>query len=166
MIKSRRDVVIRTVQRLIDVAKSQGKQIPQTLLYKEKTGHDGAGTMPIYHSHNNPQRESNIFSKLFTPLNSTSTLIGNVVWKNEIPNSSKTTPPLALIAEKETADCYRQQMALYDANFKFIFYYLVTGVFSTSLMSFFDFALGDLFFPFSLLFDIFLRHYCCPPRDR
>ena len=57
MIKSRRDIVIRTVQRLIDVAESQEKQIPQTLLYKEKTGHDGTGAMPIYHSHNNPQRE-------------------------------------------------------------------------------------------------------------
>ena len=79
MIKSRRDVVIRTVQRLIDVAKSQGKQIPQTLLYNEKTGHDGAGTMPIYHSHNNLQRESNIFSKLFTPLSLASTLTGNVI---------------------------------------------------------------------------------------
>ena len=42
--------------------------------------------------------------------------------------------------------CKRQQMALYDTNFKFIFYYLVTGVFSTSLISFFDFALDDLFF--------------------
>ena len=36
MMKSRRNMVIRTVQRLIDVAKSQGKQIPQTLLYKKK----------------------------------------------------------------------------------------------------------------------------------
>ena len=104
MINSRGDVVIRTVQRLIGVAKSQGKQIPQTRLYKEKTGHDEAGTMSIYHSHNNPHRESNIFSKLFTPLNLISTLTGNVLWKNEAPNSSKTTRPLTLIAEKETAD--------------------------------------------------------------
>ena len=36
MIKSRRDVVTKTVQCLIDVDESQGKQIPQTLLYKEK----------------------------------------------------------------------------------------------------------------------------------
>ena len=34
----------------------------------------------------------------------TSTLTSNVIWKNEAPNSSKTTQPLALIAEKETAD--------------------------------------------------------------
>ncbi|CAF1088600.1 unnamed protein product [Didymodactylos carnosus] len=98
------DIIIRTVQRLIDVAKSQEKQIPQTLLYKEKTGHDGAGTMPVYHSPKNSQRESNIFSKLFTPLSLTAMLTGNVIWKNEAPNSSKTTRPLALIAEKETAD--------------------------------------------------------------
>ena len=88
MIKSRRDVVIRTVQHLMDVAKSQGKQIPQTLLYEEKTGHDRAGIMPIYHSYNNSQRESNSFSKLFTLLNLTSTLTGNVILKNETPNSS------------------------------------------------------------------------------
>jgi hypothetical protein len=104
MIKSRRDVIVKTVQRLIDVAKDQGKQIPQTLSYNEKTGHDEAGTMQIYHNYSNLEREPNIFSKLFTPLNLASTLTGDVIWKNEAPNSSKTTRPIALIAEKETAD--------------------------------------------------------------
>ena len=41
---------------------------------------------------------------MFTPLSLASTLTGNVIWKTEAPNSSKTTRPLALIAEKETAD--------------------------------------------------------------
>ncbi|CAF1158928.1 unnamed protein product [Didymodactylos carnosus] len=90
-IKSRRDIIIRTVQRLIDVAKGQEKQIPQTLLYKEKTGHDGAGTMSIYHSPKNLQRESNIFSKLFTLLSLTSTLTDNVIWKNEAGARRKST---------------------------------------------------------------------------
>ena len=41
---------------------------------------------------------------MLTSLNLTSTLTGNVIWKNGARNSSKTTRPLALIAEKETED--------------------------------------------------------------
>ena len=58
--------------------------------------------MPLYHSSKTPQTESNIFSKMFTPLILTLSLTNNVLWKNETPNSSKTTRPLAIIAEKES----------------------------------------------------------------
>ena len=50
MIQPRFDVIVLTLKRSIDVAKSQGKNIPSLLRYREETGHDGADGMPLYHS--------------------------------------------------------------------------------------------------------------------
>ena len=77
--------------------------VPEKLEYREKTGHDGAGTMSIYESVNSPMETANIFSKMFVPL-SLKASTGEVLWVNQTPNSLHWCRPLALIAEKESKE--------------------------------------------------------------
>ncbi|CAF1048025.1 unnamed protein product [Didymodactylos carnosus] len=77
--------------------------VPTKLEYRKKTGHDGAGNMSIYKSKDMPMQNTNIFSKMFVPL-SLKDSTGEVVWRNESPNSSHWCRPLGLIAEKESAE--------------------------------------------------------------
>ncbi|CAF1544015.1 unnamed protein product, partial [Didymodactylos carnosus] len=44
----RKEPIQLTIQRLIDALHSENIDVPHNLLYREKTGHDGAGSMSIY----------------------------------------------------------------------------------------------------------------------
>ncbi|CAF4439347.1 unnamed protein product, partial [Didymodactylos carnosus] len=101
LIADRETVIIITIKRLIEMLRKQNTSVPTKLEYREKTGHDGAGNMSIYKSKDTPMQNTNIFSKMFVPL-SLKDSTGEVVWRNESPNSSRRCRPLGLIAEKES----------------------------------------------------------------
>jgi hypothetical protein len=100
-ITDRENVIILTVKRLIDMLKLQNVLVPTSLIYREKCGYDGAGSMSIYKSANTPMETANIFSVMYVPLSLKSDS-GELIWNNQTPNSSHCCRPLALIAEKES----------------------------------------------------------------
>ncbi|CAF1316127.1 unnamed protein product [Didymodactylos carnosus] len=102
-IPSREDVVCLTIKRLVEMLQKQNVVVPTSLIYREKCGHDGAGSMSMYKSVNSPMETANIFSKMFVPL-SLKAASGEVLWINDTPNSSRWCRPLALIAVKESKD--------------------------------------------------------------
>ena len=93
-----------TIQRLIDVLHSKGINVPNYLLYREETGHDGAGSMLIYRSTENLTSDPNIFSNMFVPLALKDGKSGEVLWQNESPNSAFYARPILLVAEKENQE--------------------------------------------------------------
>ncbi|CAF0796555.1 unnamed protein product [Didymodactylos carnosus] len=103
-IQDRELVIQLTVKRIIEMLHQQNIVVPTKLEYREKTGHDGARNMAMYKSVNTPMESANIFSKMCVPLSLTDSSSGEVLWKNESPNSSHWCRPLALIAEKESAE--------------------------------------------------------------
>ncbi|CAF0849900.1 unnamed protein product, partial [Didymodactylos carnosus] len=63
--------------------------------------------MAVYKSVNNPMRDSNIFAKMFVPLELRDKSPQTLLWQNSAPNSSRWTCPIALIAEQESEDLLR-----------------------------------------------------------
>ena len=57
-----------TVTRLIDQLLRDKIHLSTDLLFRQKTGHDGAGGQSLYRSNNNPMTDPNIFSKMMVPL--------------------------------------------------------------------------------------------------
>ncbi|CAF4382298.1 unnamed protein product, partial [Didymodactylos carnosus] len=82
------DTVSLTVKRLLQDCDKAKTPLPSQLIYREKTGHDGAGSQSIYKAHENPMNSAT----------------GEYLWKNPTPNSAFWTRPVALIAEKESPD--------------------------------------------------------------
>ncbi|CAF1607223.1 unnamed protein product, partial [Didymodactylos carnosus] len=105
-IANREEVIILTIKRLIEMLQKQNITVPNKLQYREKSGHDGAGSMTMYRSVNSPMESANIFSKMFSPLSLKSDK-DVVLWSNPSPNSSHYCRPLALIAEKESKELLR-----------------------------------------------------------
>ncbi|CAF3971491.1 unnamed protein product, partial [Rotaria sp. Silwood1] len=106
-VKDRREPMQLTIQRLIDALHSKNINVPSHLSYREKTGQDGAGSMSIYRSSENPMSDPNIFSKMFVPLTLKDEKLDQVLWQNESPNSAFYARPLLLIAERENDDLLR-----------------------------------------------------------
>ena len=88
-IQDRESVIQLTVKRIIETLHQQNIVVPTKLEYREKTGHDGAGSMAMYQSVNTPMESANIFSKMYVPLSLTDSSSGEVLWKNGSPNSSR-----------------------------------------------------------------------------
>ena len=106
-VRDRRQPIQLTIQRLIDVLHSKDINVPKHLSYREKTGHDGAGSMSIYRSTENPMCDPNIFCRMFVPLALKDEKSNEILWRNESPNSAFYTRPLLLIAEKENHELLR-----------------------------------------------------------
>ena len=106
-VEDRRQPIQLTIQRLIDFLHSQNIDVPKRLSYREKTGHDGAGSMSIYRSTDNPMCDPNIFCKMFVPLSLKDEESDKILWHNQSPNSAFYTRPLLLIAEKENHELLR-----------------------------------------------------------
>jgi hypothetical protein len=106
-VEDRRQLFQLTIQRLIDALRSKHINVPKHLSYREKTGHDGADSMSIYRSTENPMSELNIFCKMFVPLALKDEKSDEVLWQNESPNSTFYTRPLLLIAGKENHELLR-----------------------------------------------------------
>ncbi len=98
------DTVSLTVKRLLQDCDKAKTPLPSQLIYREKTGHDGAGSQSIYKAHENPMSDPNIFAKMMVPLSLSDSATGEYLWKNPTPNSAFWTRPVALIAEKESPD--------------------------------------------------------------
>ena len=79
---------------------SKGIHVPNYLLYREETGHNGAGSMSIYRSAENLMSDPNISSKIFVPLALKDEKSGEVLWQNGSPNSAFYARPILLVAEK------------------------------------------------------------------
>ncbi|CAF4068911.1 unnamed protein product [Rotaria sordida] len=105
--KDRRQSIQLTIQRLIDVLHSKHINVPNHLSYREKTGHDGAGSMSIYRSTENPMSDPNIFCKMFVPLALKDEKSDEILWQNESPNSALYARPLLLVVEKENHELFR-----------------------------------------------------------
>ena len=103
-VQDRQQLVQLMIQRLIDAFHSKGINVPSYLSYREKTGHDGAGSMPIYRSTENLMSDPNIFCKMFVALALKDEKSGKVLWQNESPNSAFYARPLLLVAEKENQE--------------------------------------------------------------
>ena len=103
-IQDRESVIQLTVKRIIETLHQQNIVVPTKLEYREKTGHDGAGSMAMYQSVNTQMESANIFSKMCVPLSLTDLSSGEVLCKNESPNNSHWCRPLALIAEKGSVE--------------------------------------------------------------
>ncbi|CAF1567730.1 unnamed protein product, partial [Didymodactylos carnosus] len=106
-VEDRKEPIQLTIQRLIDALHSENINVPNNLLYREKTGHDGAGSMPIYRSNENSMCDPNIFCKMFVPLSLKDEKTDTILWHNLSPNSAFYTRPLLLIAEKENHELLR-----------------------------------------------------------
>ena len=141
LMKSREEATMLTVKRLVKFLKEKGETVPKLLLsYKEKTGHDGAGSTSVYKSVINPMQDQNIFSKMFVALELTDTASKIPLWTNPTPNSSHWTRPHALMAEKESNELLKfvnetfepQEKALRDNEFEFSLdnenYYVQVGI--------------------------------------
>ncbi|CAF1103757.1 unnamed protein product [Didymodactylos carnosus] len=101
------DSVSLTIKRLIDQSLKHNIPLSTDLLYRQKTGHDGAGGQSIYRANQNPMTDANIFSKMMGPLSLSDSATGETFWRNQAPNSAFWTRPLALIAEKENFELIR-----------------------------------------------------------
>ena len=104
IVENLKETIGLTVSRLIDQLVKMNITVPTNLTYKQKTGHDGAGGQSVYRANENPMSDPNIFAKMCVPLSLVDTNTEELLWKNETPNSAFYTRPLALIAEKESAD--------------------------------------------------------------
>ena len=107
IVKNLQESVSLTISRLLDQLTKMNVSLPSNLTFKYKTGHDGAGGQSVYRANENPMSDPNIFAKMYVPLSLTDTRTQEILWKNETPNSAFYTRPLALIAEKESADLIR-----------------------------------------------------------
>ena len=76
---------------------SKGINVPNYLLYREETGHDGARYIE---SAENLMSDSNISSKIFVPLALKDEKSGEVLWQNGSSNSAFYARPILLVAEK------------------------------------------------------------------
>ena len=103
-VKTVTDTVNITVKRLLEQCDTVKIPLPSQLVYRQKTGHDGAGGQSVYKSQQNPMSDPNIFSKMIVPLSLSDSRTGEYLWKNPTPNSAFWTRPVALLAEKESAD--------------------------------------------------------------
>ncbi|CAF4439554.1 unnamed protein product [Didymodactylos carnosus] len=104
MVENLEETIALTISRLLEQLKRKCIDVPLNLTYKQKTGHDGARGQSVYRALDNPVSDPNIFAKMYVPLFLTDTQTQETLWINETPNSAFYTRPLALIAEKESAD--------------------------------------------------------------
>ncbi|CAF1392706.1 unnamed protein product [Didymodactylos carnosus] len=107
MVENVGDSIILTAKRLIDQLLKQNIPLSTDLIYRQKTGHDGAGGQGLYRSNRNPMTDANISSKMVISLSLSDCTTGQVFWRNQSPNSAFWARPMALIAEKESPDLIR-----------------------------------------------------------
>lgn len=107
IIESTSASIVLTVKRLIGRALTEKIPLSTDLLYRQKTGHDGAGGQSVYRANQNPMTDANIFSKMMVPLSLSDTNTGQEFWRNQTPNSAFWARPMALIAEKENPELIR-----------------------------------------------------------
>ena len=99
-----KQVVELTVTRLLELLVKRGENLPTKLVFKQKIGHDGAGSQSVYRAKDNPMLDPNLFCGMAVPLSLTDEVTQALIWHNETPNSSFWTRPSLITAEKESLD--------------------------------------------------------------